>query len=161
MALMGATFGGSGEAQVPIPFEPSVIESGAEAMCARRQTTFDGFPIQLRCPSNPCSRSFRFNFDNVPIELQNNTTSTSRQFRWLSTTLDNFDNWATTIPWWLVIRTMVCFWFNWGLFGIHDLPRTSPDTHVELSSVCVHTFNMPWIAVNFGWMFLCYLRYLY
>ena len=46
--------------------------------------------------------------------------------------------WSTTSPWWMASLGQffnVCV--NWGLWDNLYLPRTTPDKHVELSSVCV------------------------
>ena len=56
------------------------------------------------------------------------------KLRTLSIFSRNYNNWAIS-PITNYFRTML--YFKWGLFHIDALPRTTPDNHVELPSVCV------------------------
>ena len=65
-------------------------------------------------------------------------------FRWIAgaklRTLSIYFPGTTTtglfLRWWAILGPCYIY-FKWGLLHIDALPRTTPDNHVELSSVCV------------------------
>ena len=67
-------------------------------------------------------------------------------FRWIAgaklRTLSIYFPGTTTtglfLRWWAILGPCYIYiYFKWGLLHIDALPRTTPDNHVELSSVCV------------------------
>ena len=87
--------------------------------------------------SDQVSTSFRRISDRLPSNFRHFLTSFRSKFDILGTPLRRtMANLGYFSPMMTSFRTMLCNVFNRGLLHYDALFRTTPDNHVELSSVC-------------------------
>ena len=90
------------------------------SMSVSISTNFDNFQLQIRSVFEP---NFRLRFS------LNSTSATYDNLVYNFSPMNGF------------FRTIFNVCVNWGLWDNLSLPRTTPDNHVELSSVCVCVFG--------------------